>query len=229
MVAGVRALPDSSLIDRLVRGRAWIPVLGVMLAGIVFMQVEILKLGSSMGRWIERSSTLSARNEQLRVTVAGLADDQRIESLAAGMGMVMPPASALGFLTVHGSSASAGVGHIHAPDAAQFLASLPSTNPTTASATSGVQPAAGTLASSPVSPNTSSTSPASTATTAQAGSQTVLAASTSAPATQGGASQSTAGTAQAQSPASPTSSGTAVSGGGAAIAPAGPSSQSSGH
>src|SRR5205085_660663 len=49
-VAFVRALPDHGLIDRLVRGRAWIPVLGVMLAGIVAMQVAVLKLGAGVGR-----------------------------------------------------------------------------------------------------------------------------------------------------------------------------------
>jgi hypothetical protein len=41
-LAFVRALPDHPLLDRLIRGRAWIPILGVMLAGIVAMQVEVL-------------------------------------------------------------------------------------------------------------------------------------------------------------------------------------------
>ena len=48
-LAFVRSLPDHSLLDRLVRGRAWIPLLGVLLAGIVAMQVEVLKLGA--GDW----------------------------------------------------------------------------------------------------------------------------------------------------------------------------------
>src|ERR1700731_1031219 len=37
--AFVRSLPDHAVIDRLVRGRVWILALGVMLAGIVAMQV----------------------------------------------------------------------------------------------------------------------------------------------------------------------------------------------
>src|SRR5437588_2148913 len=49
----VRAMPDHRWVDRLLRGRAWIPVLGVLLAGIVATQVEVLKLGASMGRWME--------------------------------------------------------------------------------------------------------------------------------------------------------------------------------
>ena len=52
----VRTLPDHRLLDRLIRGRAWIPLLGVMLVGIVAMQVEVLKLGASIGRSIQRTS-----------------------------------------------------------------------------------------------------------------------------------------------------------------------------
>src|SRR5689334_10730035 len=48
--AYVRALPDHALLDRIVRGRAWIPLLGVLLAGIVAMQVEVLKLNAGIGR-----------------------------------------------------------------------------------------------------------------------------------------------------------------------------------
>src|SRR5579875_3832211 len=42
-LAFVRALPDHRLLDRVIRGRAWIPLLGLMRAGIVAMQVEVLK------------------------------------------------------------------------------------------------------------------------------------------------------------------------------------------
>ena len=57
------SLPDHSLLDRVVRGRAWIPLLGVLLAGIVAAQVEILKLGASMGRSLEQTTTLTSQNE----------------------------------------------------------------------------------------------------------------------------------------------------------------------
>ena len=80
----------------------WIPLLGVMLAGIVAMQVEVLKLGASMGRSLRAEPALSAQNATLRESVASLADDQRIEQLAAAMGMVMPPPRPVGFLTAHG-------------------------------------------------------------------------------------------------------------------------------
>ena len=105
--AFVRSLPDHPVLDRLIRGRVWIPLLGVMLAGIVAMQVEVLKLGASMGRSLQANSTLTAQNATLRENVASLSDDQRIEQLAASMGMVMPPPSAVAFLSAHGRGVEA--------------------------------------------------------------------------------------------------------------------------
>ena len=61
--AAVLSLPDHHLLDRVIRGRAWIPLLGVLLAGIVATQVEILKLGASMGRSLEQTSSLTSQNE----------------------------------------------------------------------------------------------------------------------------------------------------------------------
>lgn len=117
----VRSLPDHPVLDRLIRGRVWIPLLGVMLAGIVAMQVEVLKLGASMGRSLEANSTLSAQNATLQESVASLADDQRIEQLAASMGMVMPPPSAVGFLSPHGRGVEAkGAANIHQPNPGSF-------------------------------------------------------------------------------------------------------------
>lgn len=124
-LAVVRGLPDHSLIDRLVRGRAWIPVLGVLLAGIVAMQVEILKLGSSMGRSVERAAVLQTQNESLQANVAGLADDQRIERLAAGMGMTMPRPESLVFLQARpGAGLGKAVANIHTPDPTGFASQL---------------------------------------------------------------------------------------------------------
>jgi hypothetical protein len=122
-IAFVCALPDRSLLDRIVRGRAWIPLLGLMLAGIVAMQVEVLKLGASIGRSIERSSALQTRNETLRATLGALDDDQRVESVAAKSGMVMPAPQAVGFLSAGSDQqVQRAVANIHVPDPAAFLA-----------------------------------------------------------------------------------------------------------
>jgi hypothetical protein len=122
----IRGLPEHTLLDRIVRGRAWIPLLGVLLVGIIAMQVEILKLGAGMGRWIHRSTTLQTTNEALQANVAALMDDQRIERLAAKAGMVMPAPTALSFLSAHpATDAARAAAAVHAPDPSNFTAQLP--------------------------------------------------------------------------------------------------------
>jgi hypothetical protein len=123
-IALIRGLPDHRLLDRLLRGRAWIPLLGVLLAGIVAMQVSMLKLGSTIGRSVERGASLQSTNEQLRASVASLADEQRIERLAAGMGMVMAAPQAIGFLGPKAGVAAQAAANLKAPDPSAFLAAL---------------------------------------------------------------------------------------------------------
>ncbi len=188
-LAVVRGLPDHSLLDRIVRGRAWIPLLGVMLAGIVAMQVEVLKLGANMGRAIERGTALQSRNELLRASVATLSDDQRIERLAAGMGMVMPAPTAVGFVSMRAANAQRAVANIHQPDAPAFLSTLEALN--AAATPPGSTTAVGT------SSTTTTTTTSDTTTTAPADSTGT--AGTTTPAT------GTATTSPATTPVSPSS------------------------
>jgi cell division protein FtsL len=125
--AFVASLPESSLLDRVIRGRIWIPLLGVLLVGIVGMQVENLKLNASLGGAIEQTATLQSRNDWLRDDVAQLSDPQRIEGIAAQHGMLMAPPSVTKFLTVGGAaSVPAAIAGIHAPGSTYF-ASPPGT------------------------------------------------------------------------------------------------------
>ena len=101
--AFVASLPESSLLDRVIRGRIWIPLLGVLLVGIVGMQVENLKLNAGLGGAIEQTTTLQSRNDWLRDDVAQLSDPQRIEGIAARHGMLMAPPSATKFLARPGA------------------------------------------------------------------------------------------------------------------------------
>jgi hypothetical protein len=188
--AFVRALPDQALLDRLVRGRMWIPLLGVMLAGIVAMQVEVLKLGASIGRSIERGTALQSRNEQLRDTVASLADDQRIERLAAGMGMVMAPPTGVGFLSASaGANVQGAIANIHAPNSQAFMSLLSSNGAVTALANTSTPgttgaPTSSTPAVTSVSPSVSTAPSATTTSGSTSGSR----ASVSSPAQAGGTS-----------------------------------------
>jgi cell division protein FtsL len=119
----VRALPDHALTDRLVRGRAWIPVLGVLLAGIVAMQVSLLQLNASMGRSIEQGTSLQTENGLLRAQVAALGSVQRIERLATGMGLVMATPQQISFLSPRSSQIPRrAIANMVAPSASAFAA-----------------------------------------------------------------------------------------------------------
>lgn len=218
-LAVVRGLPDHSLLDRIVRGRAWIPLLGVMLAGIVAMQVEVLKLGATMGRAIDSATALQSRNELLRASVATLADDQRIERLAAGMGMVMPEPTAVSFLSMRSANARRAASNIHQPDGSAFLSELqtldaqatpPGSTPLGTSSTATTTATVGAAAPTGVT-DTGATSTA-TAATPATGSTTTEAPATS---TQTATPTGTATPIQTVAPTQP-------------VAPTGPSSTSGG-
>ena len=120
----MRALPDHSLLDRLVRGRAWIPVLGRAAGRDRRDAGRGPEARASIGRWVQRSTTLQSQNESLQASVASLTDDQRIERLAAGMGMVMPAPTTIAFLSASGGDTSRAIANIHTPDPTGFAYQL---------------------------------------------------------------------------------------------------------
>lgn len=95
----LRALPDHRMVDRLLRGRAWIWLIGIMLGGIVAMQVSLLKLNAGISNAVETSATLERTNADLETEVARLSSGERIQTTAADEGMVAPPAGDVGYLT----------------------------------------------------------------------------------------------------------------------------------
>jgi hypothetical protein len=223
--AYLRSLPDHVLLDRIVRGRVWIPLLGVLLAGIVAMQVEVLKLNAGIGRSLERSSSLQGQNELLRASVARLSDEQRIERIAARMGMVMPGPTQLRF--VHGgpTSVERALDSIHAPDATGFIARLPTigapaapqgtsvnTAPgLTAAGTSGTASAAATSATGVSATTGTSTTTGTSGTTSATGAAGTTSSAAGTGATGTGTPTGTSGTTSASgtSAVTPTSAGTA--------------------
>jgi len=96
----VKGLPDHRLVDRLLRGRAWICLVGVALMGIVAMQVSLLKLNSGISRAVETSATLERQNSDMEASIARLASGERIRTAADKRGMVTPAAGALRYLRV---------------------------------------------------------------------------------------------------------------------------------
>jgi hypothetical protein len=86
----VGQLPDSGLVVRLTRGRAWIAVLGVMLVGIVALNVLTLSFATSSGTIAEQISALGKENSMLGGRVAQRYSTARIRYEAGAAGLFMP-------------------------------------------------------------------------------------------------------------------------------------------
>jgi hypothetical protein len=86
-----------------VRGRAWIAVVGTLLIGLVAMQVSLLKLNAAIGSDVERTTALERGNGELRAQVSQLESGERIQEEAASLGMVMPPAGQISYLSAGGA------------------------------------------------------------------------------------------------------------------------------
>jgi len=83
----VTQLPESGLIHRLTRGRAWIGVLGVLLVGIVALNVVTLSFTASAGEVDQRITTLSNENSMLQGLNSKHYGPARMRAEAAEMGL----------------------------------------------------------------------------------------------------------------------------------------------
>jgi hypothetical protein len=83
----VRNLPDSGLIVRMTRGRAWIAVLGVLLVGIVGLNVVTLSLAANAGHIDQNIMALDEENSFLRGLDAQRSGASRIRHDAAALGL----------------------------------------------------------------------------------------------------------------------------------------------
>jgi hypothetical protein len=119
------ALPDLRIVDRLLRGRAWIWLFGILLGGIVAMQVSLLKLNTGISNAVTTAATLERVNAGLETEVARLSSGERIQATAADEGMVAPQAGDVGYLTARpGRDAGLAVQRMQSPsdEAKQVMA-----------------------------------------------------------------------------------------------------------
>ncbi|HEX3173504.1 MAG TPA: hypothetical protein VHQ43_04700 [Solirubrobacterales bacterium] len=87
----VRNLPDSGLMVRLTRGRAWIALLGMLLAGIVTLNVITLSFAAGAGHVDQNIQALDEENSILRSRDAQRSGAGRVRSEAAGLGLAAAP------------------------------------------------------------------------------------------------------------------------------------------
>jgi hypothetical protein len=98
-LSAARTLRDSHAVDRLVRGRAWIGLLGVLLIALVGLNVSLLKLNSAAGRNAEWARKLRVENADLRARASRLHSAAHIQAEGGKLGLVMPAAADVHYLT----------------------------------------------------------------------------------------------------------------------------------
>jgi hypothetical protein len=94
----IRALPETRVVDGLLRGRAWIWLIGVLLGGIVAMQVSLLKLNAGISNAVTTSSTLQRQNADIEAEIATLSSIERVRDAAVADNMVTPAPGAISYL-----------------------------------------------------------------------------------------------------------------------------------
>src|SRR3954469_6901340 len=88
----ISRIPDHRVVDRVLRSRGCIWLIGLLLGGIVAMQVSLLRLNSGISRAVVTQSTLEKQNMALQSAIAELTSGERVTVAAAGGEMVDPPA-----------------------------------------------------------------------------------------------------------------------------------------
>jgi hypothetical protein len=86
----VTQLPESGLIHRLTRGRAWIGLLGVLLVGIVALNVVTLSFAASAGKVEAVNTELSKENTMLQGLAATKLGQARMRAEAKKLGLALP-------------------------------------------------------------------------------------------------------------------------------------------
>jgi hypothetical protein len=92
-------IPDHRVVDRLLRGRACILLIGLMLGGIVAMQVSLLRLNTGISRAVQTQDTLMRQNARLQAAIAESTSGEKIAAAAVALNMVEPPAGETRYLT----------------------------------------------------------------------------------------------------------------------------------
>ena len=193
LAAAVHTVAEHRFLDRLLRGRMWIAILGVGLIGIVFMQVSMLGMNAGIGRAVDQATTLERQNAALQASISQLSSGERIETAAEKLGFVLPAAGSVRFLDARDvdyrkaarsieppgsrppepattvpstglSIAATGVAPSSATEPTATTTPTTTTPPTTAAATEqSQQPTAATTTTSTTAPAVATTQPTATA------------------------------------------------------------------
>jgi cell division protein FtsL len=132
-----------SVLDALLSGRGWIALVFVLLAGIVFFNVDLLQMNRDIARDADRISTLKRENARLLLDEARLASSERIQESAAQLGLVLPAPGEVRYLKARPlRDAGLAVKRITAPNLTYVAPEPVAPEPADPAATAPADPAA---------------------------------------------------------------------------------------
>jgi hypothetical protein len=167
----VSGLAESGLVHRLTRGRLWIGALTTLLVGIVAVNVLALSFNATASRTGQKVDVLKRQISTLRAQIAAAgASNQRVQSEAANLGLIVPEPGSISYLTPKPSDAAmaakrlaSGALTLGAPNTAP---ATPATATTTSASPTAATATAPTSTTTPAAASTPSTTASTTSTTA---------------------------------------------------------------
>jgi hypothetical protein len=94
----VNGLADSGLVMRLTRGRLWIGALAALLIGIVALNVVALGLSASGSDTARSVEEMTRQGSAMRAQLAEELSDERVQGVAATLGLIVPEPGAIRYL-----------------------------------------------------------------------------------------------------------------------------------
>lgn len=147
--ARVKARPrGAAVLDRLLQGRGWIALIFLLLVGIVFFNVDLLRMNREIAATADRAGEVKRSNARLRTELARLGSSERVQRVAADAGLVMPAPGEVRYLnsspTVDARRAAKRIdkGEVSGPPAEPVAPEAPEATVTDPAATAPVEPVA---------------------------------------------------------------------------------------
>jgi cell division protein FtsL len=166
-----------ALLDRLLRGPLYIALIGVLLAGIVFFNVDVLRLNHGIAETDTQAAQLKRQNATLTLQLAKLGSSERIQQVAISRGLVLPQPGDVRYLRAGRQDAARALRVMTRPDSSGVAAAVPAVitqqstpTPVSATPTTSAAPTTATTTTTPTVPTTpaATTTPVTTAPTATA-------------------------------------------------------------
>lgn len=152
---------EDGRVDGILRGRAYIVAISILLAGLVALNVDLLSLNKDINHYVERTTELKRSNSTLVGEVAKLESSERIARRAQRLGLVMPAPEQFRYLKSRPGADGRRAAVNYRPPVAKPVEQIPAVT-TQPVAAAPVQPVAAPQAAAPVQPevHTHATQPA---------------------------------------------------------------------